>query len=96
MVAIADKYVGDITTAKKIQKLGEEMMELAMAVQEGNAPHIEEELGDCLYILLHVGSRVNKKKSIMDYIHAAATKLVVRRNLNDPKGLKENLKLLGK
>lgn len=95
-VDIADKYVGDITTAKKMQKLGEEIMELAMAIAEGEPKHIDEELGDCLYILLHVASRNNKKKNMDDYIRAAATKLIARRNLNNPKGLKEDLKFLGK
>jgi NTP pyrophosphatase (non-canonical NTP hydrolase) len=95
LVAVADKYVGDITTAKKIQKLGEEMMELAMAVQEGEPKHIEEELGDCMYILLHIASRVNKKKSYLDYLFAAATKMIMRRNLNNPKGLHRQLKILG-
>ncbi len=38
-IEIADKYVGDITPEKKLAKLGEEMMELAMAFSSGDKAH---------------------------------------------------------
>lgn len=91
MAELADQFVGKKTNAKKIQKLGEEMMELAMAVAEGDSAHTEEELGDCLYILLHLASGINPKRSINSYLKEAAVKMVERRTL--PKSKKRKVYL---
>ena len=92
MAVLADRFIGKQTNAKKIQKLGEEMMELAMAIAEGDSAHSEEELGDCLFILLHLAYGINPKRSIHSYLQEAAEKMVVRRTLPKSKKRKNILK----
>jgi NTP pyrophosphatase (non-canonical NTP hydrolase) len=93
-VAIANEYVGEKSSIKRMHKLGEEVLELAMAIQSGDKRHIDEELGDVLYILLHVASRNNPKKSLADYAQDAAVKMIERRTVMNPAKRKKQLKFL--
>lgn len=79
LVDLSEEFLGEKTTQQKLKKLGEEVVELAIAVESGNTAHAEDELGDCIYILLQIAKRINKNKSLLDYARLCATKMVMRR-----------------
>lgn len=78
-VQVADKYVGHISLVEKVRYLGTEYAELCMAIQEGDIEHIEEEIGDMGYILLHVASRYDR--GLMELIDRAVEKMVTRQGM---------------
>lgn len=77
-VNIAERYTGNCSNAKKIQKLGEEVVELAMGIALEDQENIEEELGDCLFILIHLMRRLTDY-STEELLEKASSKMV-RRN----------------
>lgn len=79
-IAIAEKYTGDCTNAKKIQKLGEEVVELAMGIAEWDMDNMREELGDCLFILIHLKNRICPKITVDELLTLASNKMVKRNN----------------
>lgn len=78
-IQIADEYVGHINLVEKVKYLGTEYAELCMAIQEGNVQHIEEEIGDIAYILLHVASKYDR--GLAELIDRAAEKMVIRQGM---------------
>ncbi len=81
---IADKYKGKLSDIDKVKKLGEELVELAIAIQENNDENIQEEIGDCVFLLLHILSRHNKSKhsninlGLVDVVLRASDKMEIR------------------
>ena len=77
-IIIADRYKGDISDEKKLHKLGEEMMELAVAFGKNDKENINEEIGDVAFVLLHFAKRMNPNKSLLQYIEEAAEKMELK------------------
>ena len=50
---IAEKYYPENNPAKKLKKLGEEIMEFSEAILIGNEEQKLDEAGDVIYVLLH-------------------------------------------
>ncbi len=78
-VAVADEFVGHISLVEKVKYLGTEYAELCMAIQEGDPAHIEEELGDMGYILLHIASKYDR--GLQELIDKAVEKMVMRQGM---------------
>ncbi len=78
LLNIANKYTGKCPDHKKVQKLGEEVVELAMAIASDDKINQIEELGDCLFILLDLKDRLCPDYTINDLIEMAAQKMVTR------------------
>jgi len=74
-ISVFEKYVGNISQLKKVCKLGEELAELAIAIANNDYENIEEEIGDCAAILLHIAYKQNPKNSLTWYIMQAAEKM---------------------
>ena len=94
-IAIADRFIGNKTPLnKRIKKLAEEVTELAMALQqEEYEGHIDEEFGDCIFILVHMASIYNPEKTFVDYLFDASHKMKCRKlekseTIISPDGLK--------
>ncbi len=67
------------TDEKRMKKLSEEVIELAMALQEGNEQKIKDEIGDVAFVLIHILSRYDKEKlGIIHRITVAQTKMEQR------------------
>lgn len=77
---IANKYLPNINIEKMIKKLGEEVAELALGIGKDDKININEEIGDCAYILLHILSKTNPDKSLLDCIKEASLKMDYRFN----------------
>ena len=79
-IAIADKYYSKVTDHQQIKHLATEVVELQQAISNKDEKNIEEEIGDCLYILLHILSRHNPhKKSMTTLALNASDKLEMRK-----------------
>lgn len=70
-------YKGFITVEKMVQKLGEEVMELAMGIAAKDDKNIKEEIGDCLGILLHIAYKHNPDIPLMQYLVDNAIKMEI-------------------
>ena len=71
ILGVCEKYFYMNTPVTMVKKLGEELVELAMAIQEDNVEHIHEEIGDCAAILVHILSKFPKKygdNASLDYL----------------------------
>lgn len=67
------------TDEKRMKKLGEEIIELAMALQKGDEKHIREEIGDVAFVLIHILSKYDSQKlGIIHYITMAQIKMEQR------------------
>lgn len=64
-VATANRYKGDISDEDKVKHLATEVIELGYALAHEDETNIREEIGDCLYLLLHILSRHNPEKFSM-------------------------------
>ncbi len=90
-IAIANLYFPNITDEQQVKKLGEELVELAIAIERKDDVNIYEELGDCAYILLHILSRCKHefaKDGLVNAILAAANKVEYRNKTKINNGLK--------
>ena len=56
-VVTAKKYYDDFDDVARVKKLLEEVLELGIALGEGDPKHIRDEVGDCMFILCHIWSR---------------------------------------
>lgn len=74
-IAVFEKYVGNISDERKVCKLGEELVELGIAIAKKDSENIEEEIGDCAAILLHIAYKHNPTQSLTWYIIQAAEKM---------------------
>lgn len=78
-LSVANKFLPDITEEQMIKKLGEEIIELAIAIERKDEINIREEIGDCAYILLHILSKHDKNnEGIVNRIVCASEKLATR------------------
>ena len=68
---IANKHLPNTLTERMVQKLGEEVMELAMAVGANDHYGVIEEIGDCAYILSHLLSKYSDKGLIVAIVRAS-------------------------
>jgi len=53
-LTIARRHKGHVSVEKKMKWLAGEMAELSMAIAQGDAEAIKEEIGDCAFILSHI------------------------------------------
>ncbi len=74
-IEVANKYV-TCSMEKRVSKLGEEMMELAQAIAKNDLYDIEEELGDCFYILLDIAHKVDGSMNLDKHLLRAKNKMI--------------------
>lgn len=72
---ILDKYLPNVTEEQMVKKLGEELVELSMAIGKNDRVNILEETGDCLFILFHILCKYKTDASLGNSIVLAAQKL---------------------
>jgi phosphoribosyl-ATP pyrophosphohydrolase len=84
-MAVINKYVPKgVTTEMMVKKLGEELVELAIAIERKDERNIREEIGDCAFILLHILSKHDAdNEGIINRIVSAAQKMETRITSND-------------
>jgi len=83
-LAIANKYAAGFNDEAKVKHLATEVVELALGLEKKDQANIQEEIGDCLFLLLHILSRHNPKNlSLYDLIEVAAKKMETRFNNAD-------------
>jgi len=75
---IANKYVGHYSKEEKIKKLGEEIIELAYALAKNDEENIEEEIGDCIFLLLDIATTNTMQMGLDYYVNLAAEKMEKR------------------
>lgn len=74
-----NRILPNATPEKMVKKLGEELVELAIAVERKNEKEIREEIGDCAFILLHILSKYDsEKEGLINRILSAANKMETR------------------
>jgi len=78
-LAVFEKYVGNIPLTDKMKKLGEEIIELAIAIGLKDNKNIKEEIGDCAAILLHIAYKLDPKRGLTEYILDASDKMEKRK-----------------
>lgn len=77
-LGVLKRHINHSDRVKMIKKLSEEVSELAMGIATENEENIEEELGDCLLILLHIKSTLKTETSILNIISETAQKVSYR------------------
>lgn len=77
-LAVFEKYKKHISTQEKLKKLAEEVNELTWAFSKDDKENINEEIGDCAAIILHLAYRHNDTKTLINYILEAAEKIEQR------------------
>ena len=76
---IANKYNEEITNEEMVKHLATEVVELAIALEKGDKANIKEEVGDCLFLLLHIISRHDElKESLSSLCVMASEKMEMR------------------
>lgn len=75
---ILNKYLPNVTEEQMIKKLGEELVELSMAIGKNDRVNVLEETGDCLFILFHILSKYKNDASLGYSLSMAAQKLETR------------------
>ena len=79
-VAIADRWVGDISEMDKIKKLGEEFTEFIEALLTKSDEDILDEAGDMTFLILHILSKriPPEKINLTNLVVNAADKMEMR------------------
>ena len=54
---VANQYKGDISTDAKLKWLAGEVVELSIAIANGDKKNVIEEIGDCAFLLSHILQR---------------------------------------
>jgi NTP pyrophosphatase (non-canonical NTP hydrolase) len=81
-IMVANEFAGHYTPEQKVKKLAEEVVELGMAIRANDLENMQEEIGDCVYILLHLAYQKFETVQFDGYIKAAMEKMI-RRNSNE-------------
>ncbi len=81
-IMVAEKYAGEYTLEDKIKWLGEEFGELAMAIGANDTENIKEEIGDCVYLLLHIAYKKFGTVGFDSYLKSAMEKMLRRKAQN--------------
>lgn len=94
-MAMADNCIVNKTIEQRFDKLEEEYQELikeftkkqhATVWTPDNTKEIKDEIGDVLFVLLHIAHKMDI--SIFQLLHAAASKMLAR--MNDPEYVAKN------
>lgn len=80
---VAEKYAGEYTFEDKVKWLGEEVVELAMAIGADDTENIKEEIGDCVYLLLHLAYQKFGTVGFDSYLKTAMEKMIRRKSQNN-------------
>lgn len=70
-LATIKEHFPNVEPYEMVKKLGEKLVELAMAVQSGLEDDVKEEIGDCAYILLHLLSKCENQGLITEIVKAS-------------------------
>ena len=54
-----------------------------MAIAKDDAENRNEEIGDCLFLILHIASHFNREKSLLEYIDEAKDKMIEKHKLSN-------------